>query len=82
MVRCIDVGSLWQELNIYQEVYVTGRDARAMNSLFSYCKCTVALRKKHIFSLSNCVLVRAPYVDVNGDVVAHVSPAQIVIKPP
>ena len=36
---------------------------------------------EHIFSLSNCAFVRAPYVDVNGDVVSRVSPAQIVIKP-
>ena len=42
VVRCIDVGSLWQELNVYQEVYVTAtcvRAARAMNSLFSFA-CT------------------------------------------
>ena len=39
-------------------------------------------QKEHIFSLSNCVFVRAPYVDVNGYAVALVSPAQIVIKPP
>ena len=32
--------------------------------------------------MSNCALVHAPYADVNGDVVACVSPAQIAVDPP
>ena len=61
------------------------RATRAMNSFFflhARKRKRSRAQKEHIFSLSNCVFVRAPYVDVNGDAVALVSPAQIVIKSP
>ena len=35
-----------------------------------------------LLSMSNCTLLHAPYADVNGNVVACVSPAQIAVDPP